>query len=81
MKLCKNRKLLEIFGLKLHLFNHPAGLHKVAVLLMFRQYKRFIFLFILQISTAFAQPNIFTPDWSIASALTEMGKSAHCDGG
>lgn len=41
--------------------------------MMFRQYKRFIFLFILQISTAFAQPNIFTPDWSIASALTEMG--------
>lgn len=40
---------------------------------MFRQYKRFSFLFILQISTAFAQPNIFTPDWSIASALTEMG--------
>ncbi|QIM67074.1 iron ABC transporter substrate-binding protein [Mannheimia granulomatis] len=36
-------------------------------------FKRLFFLFILQISTVFAQTKIFTPDWSIASALTEMG--------
>ncbi|HHW7507104.1 ABC transporter ATP-binding protein [Mannheimia haemolytica] len=31
-EIMQEQKLLEIFGLKLHLFNHPAGLHKVAVL-------------------------------------------------